>query len=82
MREKRKPTEAQNRVQQRKQDLDQRKREEEKLRIREEQKMDRSQPFSKKDAVEFEKALVNFGLELKEDGTIDWVRFKSLWVSV
>jgi len=77
VREKRKAAQAQNRAQQRKQDLEQRKKEKEKekQRIREERKMARSQPFSKKDAVEFEKALANFGLELKEDETHDWERF-------
>ena len=74
----RKQTQAQNRAQKRKDDLEQRRKEKaaEKIRIREERKIKKSQPFSKKDAFEFEKALSNIGLEFKEDGqTPDWVAF-------
>ncbi len=74
----RKQTQAQNRAQKRKDDLEQRRKEKaaEKIRIREERKIKKSQPFSKKDALEFEKALSNIGLEFKEDDqTPDWVAF-------
>ena len=74
----RKQTQAQNRAQERKDDLEQRRKEKqaERIRIREERKIAKSQPFSKKDAVEFEKALSNFGLEYKENGTSpDWSAF-------
>lgn len=78
MREQRKQTQAQNRAHQRKVDLALRKAEKaaEKMRQREERRLAKSQPFSKKDANEFEKALSNFGLEYKEDASSpDWQTF-------
>lgn len=74
----RKQTQAQNRAQKRKDDLEQRRKEKaaERIRIREERKIKKSQPFSKKDALEFEKSLANIGLEFKDDGqTPDWEAF-------
>lgn len=79
MREQRKQTQAQNRAQQRKNDLAARKAEKaaQKIRQREERRVAKSQPFSKKDANEFEKALTNFGLEYVGDDPPmpDWKTF-------
>lgn len=66
------------RAKQRKDELAARKAEKEaqRTRQREERRIAKSQPFSKKEAVEFEKALSNFGVKFKEDGkNIDWAWF-------
>lgn len=79
-REMRKLSQAQSRAQRRKDDLAQRKAEKaaERNRQREERRIAKSQPFSKKDALEFERALGNFGLDYLEDGTsVDWAWFIS-----
>lgn len=70
---------AASRAQQRKDDLAARKaeKEAERTRQREERRIAKSQPFSKKEAVEFEKALANFGIVYERDGkTIDWSWFQ------
>lgn len=71
---------AATRAKQRKDDLAARKaeKEAERTRQREERRIQKSQPFSKKEAIEFEKALSNFGINYEDDGkTVDWVWFHS-----
>lgn len=77
-RELRKISQAQYRAQRRRDDLAARKAEKQadKARLREERRVAKSQPFSKKDAAEFERALCNFGLVYREDNTtVDWKAF-------
>lgn len=69
---------AASRAKQRKDDLAARKaeKEAERNKQRQERRIAKSQPFSKKEAVEFEKALANFGVDYKPDGkTVDWEWF-------
>lgn len=71
---------AASRAKQRKDDLAARKaeKEAEKTRQRAERRIAKSQPFSKKEAVEFERALANFGVDYKSDGkSVDWQWFHS-----
>lgn len=71
---------AASRAKQRKDDLAARKaeKEAEKTRQRAERRIAKSQPFSKKEAVEFERGLSNFGVVYKADGkTVDWPWFHS-----
>ena len=66
---------AASRAKQRKDDLVARKAAKELQRIsqRAARRVARSQPFSKKEAVEFERALANFGVEYETDGrSVDW----------
>lgn len=69
---------AASRAKRRKDDLAQRKaiKEAEKTRQRAARRIAKSQPFSKKEAVEFEKALANFGVAFLDDGkTVNWTWF-------
>lgn len=69
---------AASRAKQRRDDLAEKKaiKEAEKTRQRAERRIAKSQPFSKKEAVEFEKALSNFGISYLSDGkTVDWEWF-------
>lgn len=71
---------AASRAKQRKDDLAARKaeKEAEKTRQRTERRIAKSQPFSKKEAIEFERALSNFGVVYKPDGkNVDWKWFHS-----
>jgi len=46
-----------------------------KMRAREERKIAKSQPFNKRDAQEFEKALMSIGVDKNESGARDWEWF-------
>lgn len=77
-REIRKKEEAASRAKRRKDDLAERKaiKEAEKTRQRAERRIAKSQPFSKKEATEFERALTHFGVTFLPDGkTVDWKWF-------
>lgn len=79
-REFKKRKDAASRAQLRKDELAARKAEKtaERNRQREERRLAKSQPFSKKEALEFERALANFGVDYKDDGKqIDWQWFNS-----
>eukprot|EP00737_Agarophyton_chilense_P000635 gb/GEZJ01000704.1/.p1 GENE.gb/GEZJ01000704.1/~~gb/GEZJ01000704.1/.p1 ORF type:complete len:1207 (+),score=211.85 gb/GEZJ01000704.1/:54-3623(+) len=78
MRDMKKKQMAESKAKQRKDDLAARKaeKEAEKTRRRAEKRIRKSQPFSKKEALEFERALSNCGVVYKEDGkSVDWTWF-------
>lgn len=78
LRERRKKEEAEHKAKRRRDDLAERKaiKEAEKSRQRAERRAAKSQPFSKKEAVDFEKALANFGVSYLKDGkSVDWSWF-------
>ncbi|KAI0560049.1 chromo domain containing protein [Gracilaria domingensis] len=80
MRELKKKQMAESKAKQRKDDLAARKaeKEAEKTRRKAERRIRKSQPFSKKEALEFERALSNCGVVYKEDGkSVDWSWFHS-----
>lgn len=80
MRELKKKQMAESKAKQRRDDLAARKaeKEAEKTRRRVEKRIKKSQPFSKKEALEFERALASFGVVYKEDNkSVDWTWFHS-----